>query len=121
MKSHYITVDNTRLHYVTGGIEDSPVCLLLHGFPQSWITWRNVIPYLEAHYKIIAVDLRGYGDSDKPEGIENYTNKIMAQDIAEILHAQNVKSAYVVGHDRGARVARRLAYDQPELVNPGSD
>lgn len=117
MKSHYITIDNTKLHYVTGGIDDGPVCLLLHGFPQSWITWRNVIPYLEAHYKIIAVDLRGYGDSDKPEGIENYTNKIMAQDITEILAAQNVTSAYVVGHDRGARVARRLAYDHPELIN----
>ena len=117
MKSHYITIDNTKLHYVTGGIDDGPVCLLLHGFPQSWITWRNVIPHLEEHYKIIAVDLRGYGDSDKPEGIENYTNKIMAQDIAEILHAQNVKNAYVVGHDRGARVARRLAYDNPELIN----
>ena len=117
MKSHYITIDNTKLHYVTGGIDDGPVCLLLHGFPQSWITWRNVIPYLEAHYKIIAVDLRGYGDSDKPEGIENYTNKIMAQDITEILAAQNVTTAYVVGHDRGARVARRLAYDHPELIN----
>ena len=117
MNSHYITIDNTKLHYVTGGIDDGPVCLLLHGFPQSWITWRNVIPHLEEHYKIIAVDLRGYGDSDKPEGIENYTNKIMAQDIAEILHAQNVKNAYVVGHDRGARVARRLAYDNPELIN----
>ena len=117
MDSHYTNINGIKLHYVTGGIENGPVCLLLHGFPESWITWRNVIPHLEEHYKIVAVDLRGYGDSDKPEGIENYTNKLMASDIAGILAELKLTSAYVVGHDRGARVARRMAYDYPELIN----
>ena len=117
MDSHYTNINGVKLHYVTGGIENGPVCLLLHGFPESWITWRNVIPYLKKHYKIVAVDLRGYGDSDKPEGIENYTNKLMANDIAEILSELKLTSAYVVGHDRGARVARRMAYDYPELIS----
>ena len=117
MDSHYTNINGVKLHYVTGGIENSPVCLLLHGFPESWITWRKVIPSLENHYKIVAVDLRGYGDSDKPEGTENYTNKLMASDIAGILAELKLASAYVVGHDRGARVARRMAYDYPELIN----
>lgn len=117
MDSHYTNINGVKLHYVTGGIENGPVCLLLHGFPESWITWRKVIPSLENHYKIVAVDLRGYGDSDKPEGIENYTNKLMASDIAGILSELKLASAYVVGHDRGARVARRMAYDYPELIN----
>lgn len=117
MDSHYTNINGIKLHYVTGGIENGPVCLLLHGFPESWITWRKVIPSLENHYKIVAVDLRGYGDSDKPEGIRNYTNKLMASDIAGILAELKLTSAYVVGHDRGARVARRMAYDYPELIN----
>ena len=117
MDSHYTNINGIKLHYVTGGIENGPVCLLLHGFPESWITWRNVIPHLEEHYKIVAVDLRGYGDSDKPEGIRNYTNKLMSSDIAGILAELKLTSAYVVGHDRGARVARRMAYDYPELIN----
>ena len=117
MDSHYTNINGVKLHYVTGGIENGPVCLLLHGFPESWITWRKVIPSLENYYKIVAVDLRGYGDSDKPEGIENYTNKLMASDIAGILSELKLASAYVVGHDRGARVARRMAYDYPELIN----
>lgn len=117
MDSHYTNINGIKLHYVTGGIENGPVCLLLHGFPESWITWRNVIPHLEEHYKIVAVDLRGYGDSDKPEGIRNYTNKLMASDIAGILAELKLTSAYVVGHDRGARVARRMAYDYPGLIN----
>lgn len=117
MDSHYTNINGIKLHYVTGGIENGPVCLLLHGFPESWITWRNVIPHLEEHYKIVAVDLRGYGDSDKPEGIRNYTNKLMASDIAGILAELKLTRAYVVGHDRGARVARRMAYDYPELIN----
>lgn len=117
MDSHYTNINGIKLHYVTGGIENGPVCLLLHGFPESWITWRNVIPHLEEHYKIVAVDLRGYGASDKPEGIKNYTNKLMASDIAGILTKLKLTSAYVVGHDRGARVARRMAYDYPELIN----
>ncbi len=117
MDSHYTNINGIKLHYVTGGIENGPVCLLLHGFPESWITWRNVIPHLEEHYKIVAVDLRGYGASDKPEGIKNYTNKLMASDIAGILAELKLTSAYVVGHDRGARVARRMVYDYPELIN----
>lgn len=117
MDSHYTNINGVKLHYVTGGIENGPVCLLLHGFPESWIAWRKVIPSLENHYKIVAVDLRGYGDSDKPDGIENYTNKLMASDIAGILAELKLASAYVVGHDRGARVARRMAYDYPELIN----
>lgn len=114
MKSHYTNVNNIQLHYVTGGKIDGPPCVLLHGFPQSWITWRYIIPYLEKHYKVIAIDLRGYGDSDKPADMEGYDNKNMARDIAELLKELNVSNALVIGHDRGARIARRLAYDSPE-------
>ncbi|QQK80770.1 alpha/beta hydrolase [Salicibibacter cibi] len=113
----YVNVNGIQLHYVTSGENDAPVCILLHGFPQNWFSWRYVIPKLKSTHKVIAVDLRGYGESDKPEAIQCYDKKIMASDIKDLLHHFRVKNALIVGHDRGARVARRLGLDYPDLVD----
>ncbi|MBY8914869.1 alpha/beta hydrolase [Bacillus sp. YC2] len=111
-----IEVNGIRLHYVFAGEEDAPPVILLHGFPQSWVTWRYVIPALAASHRVIAVDLRGYGDSEKPSGINGYDNKTMASDIQGLMRRLHIQKALIAGHDRGARVARRLALDSPELA-----
>ncbi|MFB5661513.1 alpha/beta fold hydrolase [Alteribacillus sp. HJP-4] len=112
----YVKYNNVTLHYVTAGKKDAPLCILLHGFPQTWLTWRYVIPKLTDHFRVAALDLRGYGKSDKPEGMENYDKKAMAGDIKVLLQHLNVPKALIAGHDRGGRVARRLALDYPEFV-----
>ncbi|GAK13268.1 alpha/beta fold hydrolase [Geomicrobium sp. JCM 19039] len=111
-----LTVGGIRIHFTDDAQTEKPVCVLLHGFPQSSLTWRYVTPYLANHYRVIMVDLRGYGKSDKPVQEELYTNEIMANDVVEVLDHLDIHQALVVGHDRGARVARRLAYEKPTLV-----
>ncbi|MDQ0206629.1 alpha/beta fold hydrolase [Alkalicoccobacillus murimartini] len=113
---HQTNVNGTSLHYVTGGLENGPVCVLLHGFPQNWLTWRYVIPKLLTTHKVIAIDLKGYGESDKPSDMESYDTSIVASEIFELLQHLKIKQALIVGHDRGARIARRLASDSPDVV-----
>jgi len=89
--------------------------VLLHGFPETSFAWRFQIPALSAHYRVIAPDLRGYGETDKPA--KGYDKRTMANDIVELLKALDVGRVALVGHDRGARVATRLVKDHPDLVD----
>ena len=107
-------VNGVRLHYVTGGSNDAETLVLLHGFPQSWVMWRRVWPALSARHRVIAVDLRGYGDSEKPPGIEGYDKGTMAADIHALVRHLGLRRFVLIGHDRGARVARRYALDYPD-------
>ena len=92
--------------------------VLLHGFPQTHSMWAEVAPLFPDNYHVICPDLRGYGQSSKPEGYKNYTFRNMAKDVISILKYLNIEQkAHIIGHDRGARVAYRLAIDHPELVS----
>ena len=92
--------------------------VLLHGFPQTHSMWADVAPLFSDTYHVICPDLRGYGQSSKPEGYKNYTFRNMAKDVISILKYLNIEQkAHIIGHDRGARVAYRLAIDHPELVS----
>ena len=102
---------------VVGG--SGPPLLLLHGHPQSHAIWHRVAPALAAHYTVVACDLRGYGDSSKPQGdLEhaNYSKRAMAGDALAVMRALGFDSFRVLAHDRGARVAHRLAADHPQAV-----
>ena len=94
--------------------------MLLHGHPQTHVVWRKVAPRLvEAGYQVIAPDLRGYGDSDKPESDPShlpYSKRVMAADQIALMKHLGHKTFSVVGHDRGGRVAHRLALDFPDAV-----
>jgi haloacetate dehalogenase len=93
--------------------------LLLHGYPQNYFMWYKIAPLLAQNFTVIATDLRGYGDSFKPETDENHSNyskRIMAQDQVEVMNQLGYDQFYLVGHDRGARVAQRLSLDYPERV-----
>jgi haloacetate dehalogenase len=96
-----------------------PPLLLLHGNPLTHVSWHKVAPRLAEKFTVIATDLRGYGDSSKPAGGERsigYSFRAMAQDQVEVMHQLGFKRWRVAGHDRGARVAHRMALDLPESV-----
>jgi len=102
-----------RQFYLEAGV--GPPVILLHGFPETSFAWRFQIPALARHYRVIAPDLRGYGETDKPS--KGYDKRTMANDVVELLKALGVGRVALVGHDRGARVATRLVKDRPELVD----
>lgn len=99
---------------------EGPPVLLLHGYPQTHAMWHRVAPRLAERFTVVAADLRGYGDSSKPEGDaehETYSKRAMAGDQVQAMEALGFDSFAVVGHDRGARVAHRLALDRPDAVS----
>jgi pimeloyl-ACP methyl ester carboxylesterase len=97
---------------------EGPAVLLLHGFPDSWKIWRHQIPALVANgFQVIAPDLRGFGDSDKPAGIDAYRVGKSVSDLTMVLDALGIERAHVVGHDWGAGVAWALALLAPDRVD----
>jgi pimeloyl-ACP methyl ester carboxylesterase len=94
-----------------------PLVILIHGFPESWYSWRHQIPALaDAGYLVAAPDVRGYGGSDKPLAIEAYSIKNLCDDIGGLITALGADRAIVVGHDWGAAIAYRTALFHPERV-----
>jgi haloacetate dehalogenase len=96
-----------------------PPLLLLHGFPQTHAMWHRVAQRLRQRFALVLPDLRGYGDSDKPDGPPDhsaYSKRTMALDALELMRGLGFDSFFVCGHDRGARVAHRLALDHPHAV-----
>ncbi|MBI5275061.1 MAG: alpha/beta hydrolase [Burkholderiales bacterium] len=102
-----------------GGNPAKPALLLLHGFPQTHAMWHRVAQALKRDFFLVMADLRGYGDSCKQPGLPGHTNyakRVMAQDMAELMTALGHPQFLLCGHDRGARVAHRLAVDHPNRV-----
>jgi len=114
-----VEVNNVHINYVKAG--NGPPLLLLHGHPQNLIVWRKVASdFVEAGFQVIASDLRGYGDSSKPEGglnHINYSKRVMAKDQVELMSQLGHDRFAVIGHDRGGRVAHRMALDHPDAVD----
>lgn len=109
----FVRANGIRMHTWTGGKSGVPL-VLLHGYPQSGIMWRKLAPALANEYQVVCPDLRGYGDSEKAR--DGYDKKTMARDIHELMLALGHKRYAVIGHDRGARVAHRLALDHQDAV-----
>ena len=112
-----IRTSQVEIHGVCKG--SGPPLLLLHGYPQTHVMWHKIAPALAEHFTVVATDLRGYGDSDKPEGgldHVNYSKRAMAADQVEVMAKLGFTSFGIAGHDRGGRVAHRLALDAPERV-----
>ena len=110
---------NVRLHGRAGGNPDGAPLLLLHGHPQSHVMWHRVAPELAQEFFIVMMDLRGYGDSGRPPSDEThgvYSKREMAQDAIAVMNLHGYDRFAVLAHDRGARVAHRLAADFPDAV-----
>jgi haloacetate dehalogenase len=117
-RAERITVlEGIDIQTIVGG--SGPPLLLLHGHPQTHAIWHRVAPTLAQHFTVVACDLRGYGDSSKPAGDKdhaNYSKRAMALDALGVMRALGFDSFRVLAHDRGARVAHRLAADHPQAV-----
>jgi haloacetate dehalogenase len=116
-KQARIQTSGAEIHLLHGG-SGSPL-LLLHGYPQTHAIWHAVAPRLAGRFHVICPDLRGYGDSSKPPSTPDhfpYSKRAMAQDMVEAMAALGHTAFFVAGHDRGARVAHRMALDHPEQV-----
>jgi pimeloyl-ACP methyl ester carboxylesterase len=113
IEHHTADLSAVRLHYLVAG--DGPALVLLHGWPQSSHEWRHLIPSLATHYRVIAPDLRGLGDSGRPQG--GYDKTTVAADVAELLTGTlGIRQVAVVGHDWGGAVAYALAANHRSLV-----
>ncbi|EHD19978.1 MULTISPECIES: alpha/beta fold hydrolase [Brenneria] len=111
--THHTTVVNgVRLHYVMAGSGDPLV--LLHGWPQSWREWHHLIPILASRFTVIAPDMRGFGDSDKPTG--GYDKRTVAQDIRQLVQHLGFCEINLVGHDIGMMVAYEYASAHPKEI-----
>ena len=116
-KASKVQTSGATINVVTGG--QGPPVLLLHGAPQSHVSWRLVAPKLASEYTVVVPDLRGYGDSSKPpdgQNHENYSKRAMALDQVEVMKHFGFEKFPVIGHDRGGRVGHRMALDHPDKV-----
>lgn len=112
-----LQTSTVTIHGVRKG--SGPALLLLHGYPQTHVIWHKIAASLADHFTVIATDLRGYGDSSKPAGTAehaNYSKRVMAADQVEVMEKLGFSRFFVAGHDRGGRVAHRMALDHPERV-----
>jgi pimeloyl-ACP methyl ester carboxylesterase len=111
----YADLGDVQLHYVEAG--EGSLVLLLHGFPQFWYQWRHQIPALvEAGFRVVAPDMRGYNLSDKPHGVRAYRVELLARDVERLILACGEGTADVVGHDWGAIAAWIAAMRHPDRV-----
>src|ERR1700676_2741866 len=116
-KKQTTKTSGATINVVSAG--NGPGLLLLHGYPQSHIEWRKIAPQLSQKFTVVAADLRGYGDSSAPPDGENhvgYSKRAMAQDQVEVMASLGFQKFSVVGHDRGGRVAHRMALDHADRV-----
>lgn len=114
---HTAAVNGVNIAYIKGG--QGPALLLLHGHPQTHVIWHKVAETLAQHFTVIASDLRGYGDSDKPQGLpdhSNYSKRAMGEDQIALMQQLGFDQFLVMAHDRGGRVAYRMALDHPEVI-----
>ena len=107
-------VNGIRMHYVTAG-EGEPL-LLLHGTPKTHFYWYRLIPILTPHFRVVAPDLRGFGDTDKPPAEEGYDSRTNARDMAELMTQLGHETFHLHGEDRGAEFAYVLAASEPDRV-----
>jgi pimeloyl-ACP methyl ester carboxylesterase len=112
-----ISANGIRLNTVQSGSQEGPLVILLHGFPEFWYGWRNQLgPLADTGLRVVAPDLRGYGLSDKPEGLDAYRLDVLAEDITGLIEALGYEKASLVGHDWGGIIAWAVAALHPERV-----
>nr|XP_060477300.1 epoxide hydrolase 4 [Panthera onca] len=105
-----------RFHYVATGERGKPLMLLLHGFPEFWYSWRHQLREFKSEYRVVALDLRGYGETDAPVHRENYKLDCLITDVKDILDSLGYSKCVLIGHDWGGMIAWLIAICFPEMV-----
>ena len=117
LESRRVETGEVALHVVLAGPATGPPVVLLHGFPELWFSWQGVMRVLvDAGYRVIVPDLRGYNRSDKPPGRDAYSGDDFTRDVLGVLDALGIERAFVAGHDVGGGVAWTLVFQHPERV-----
>lgn len=109
-----IVTNGVQLHYVTQGT--GPLMLFLHGFPEFWYSWRHQIPEFARDHKVVALDLRGYNDSEKPDSLAAYRLPVLVEDIRGVIQGLGYDRCTLIGHDWGGIIAWSFAYAHPGLL-----
>ncbi len=110
-----VSSSGNRIHVAELG--SGPLIVLIHGFPESWYSWRHqMIPLAEAGFRVAAIDVRGYGRSTKPPSVESYAMSILVGDVIAVLDSYNAETATIIGHDWGAPIAWNTAVMRPDRV-----
>ena len=112
-KSQFAQVNGFRMHYVRAG--SGPLVVLLHGWPETWFSWKAAIDRLSSRYTVIAPDLRGCGLSERTEA--GYDKRTISDDVRALILAAGFQSAHVVGHDMGGKAAYVLGHRHPDVVD----
>lgn len=110
----YVDSGGVKIHYASLGT--GPLVVMLHGFPDFWYSWRDQMDALSGELQVVALDLRGYNLSDKPQGVESYAMPLLVGDVAAVIHHLGREKAVVVGHDWGGAIAWAFALQHPEMV-----
>jgi pimeloyl-ACP methyl ester carboxylesterase len=111
---HYADNDGVKIHYVKTG--NGPLVVMIHGFPDYWYSWRAQMEALKDNFTVVAMDQRGYNQSDQPEGVAAYAMPNLVADVAAVVAAEGADKATIVGHDWGGAVAWQVAFARPEMV-----
>ena len=107
--------DGVNIHYAALG--EGPLVVMIHGFPDFWYSWKHQMDGLAGEYRVVAMDLRGYNKSDKPEGEENYDMRLLVADVAAVIANEGAEKAIVVGHDWGGAIAWQFAMHFPDMTD----
>ena len=115
---HSVQCNGIQLYYVAAGEQDKPLMLFLHGFPESWYSWRHQLRYFRENYRVVAVDLRGYGRSSRPSSrtFDYHPDKV-AEDVRCFIEALGYESCVLVAHDWGGAIAWLFAERHPQMVD----
>ncbi|KYM81266.1 Epoxide hydrolase 4 [Atta colombica] len=112
----YVKIKGVKFHYVEAGDKSKPLVLLLHGFPDCWLSWRKQIPCLAEYYRVVAIDLKGFGDSDKPLNKRSYKLEILINELKQFILTLGVKTCSIIGHDLGGLLGWYMVALHRDLV-----
>ncbi|XP_071964698.1 epoxide hydrolase 4-like [Antedon mediterranea] len=116
-KHGFLAVNGLKLHYVAAGDRSKPLMLFLHGFPECWYSWRHQMKAFCHLYRCVAIDMRGFGESDRPSGRESYKMQLLVGDVKAVISALGYSSCTLVGHGWGSIIAYTCSSWYPDIVD----
>ncbi|MBD3198225.1 MAG: alpha/beta fold hydrolase [Candidatus Lokiarchaeota archaeon] len=117
IKEKFVKINDITLHTIFAGTDSGKPLILLHGFPDFWYGWNNIIKGLKDDFFLIVPDLRGYNLSDKPEGVKNYTLDVLVDDVKHLCETLGINNVNLAGHDWGGIIAWAFGEKYPNLLN----